>query len=564
MMPKKGFVVGEGEEGSRDGKEEEEKKETKKKGSNVTGYKFNNENEEEKKGERGARSKNMKTEALEDDDNEEEEEEDQEEDQELPEGEDNLENVIRGIPYELNRRVTMTFLWLLKKNEDLEKKDEELISRLHKLEEERKRIVRNGYQYSFTRWTERKYDGWVEGNERRREEPKEQNIEEEEGENIRKKLKKSREERKCLQERLMGEKQLMQRGANEGSKETTWEESERKVMMQEEGERAEGKRKQMEETDLPAEKEGKKLKKPESLDREVNEEMLMKEEEEEEDGDIRGIKQERKTKELKKENNIEGKSLQRGVGKEAEVEEKEIKLKGEKVKFPKLEIRKEEERMTRPGPEERKLQPPALEGKGGENPEQEVIQWRAVQEVGPEATPEASWRHRHEAVYGGVLAGGVRRLGQEGARQQAPRKVVQPAPRGGATPLAAAQQTPRLRSVIVGPTATGRAGREPSPPSTARANRRVFVARLPSGTTPQQLRVAMGGFGAVAAVNRPRYRRGFAFVSFKKEGDMQAALQARTVRLPGGDAIIQPCLHPKERRPRRLPRGHTRGAERRR
>lgn len=57
-----------------------------------------------------------------------------------------------------------------------------------------------------------------------------------------------------MKERLTGEKQLMQRGAKEGSENTTWEESEGKVMMQEEGQRADGRRKQMEETDLPAER----------------------------------------------------------------------------------------------------------------------------------------------------------------------------------------------------------------------------------------------------------------------------------------------------------------------
>lgn len=67
-------------------------------------------------------------------------------------------------------------------------------------------------------------------------------------------MKEFREERKCLKERLTGEKQLMQRGAKEGSENTTWEESEGKVMMQEEGQRADGRRKQMEETDLPAER----------------------------------------------------------------------------------------------------------------------------------------------------------------------------------------------------------------------------------------------------------------------------------------------------------------------
>lgn len=70
----------------------------------------------------------------------------------------------------------MTFLWLLKKDENLGGRDEEVISRLRKLEEERKRMPRDGHQHSFMRGLKGGYDGREPGNERWREESEEQSI----------------------------------------------------------------------------------------------------------------------------------------------------------------------------------------------------------------------------------------------------------------------------------------------------------------------------------------------------------------------------------------------------
>ena len=510
-------------------KEEDEIKEGKeKKGNNVTGNKIDIKNQEEvtKEKEREDSHNVASTNQELSDDEDDEEDED----------EDDIEETSE-IPDELNRQANRIFVTLLKKNEeDLEKKDENLIARLQELEKERIKILLKGYQYSFTQWVERKCEMSVPEMEekRRREELKEQGLEKEE----RKKAKKFKKQRKFLEKELTRGKELMQRGGNKEDKEVTEEEGEGRGTIKEKDK--ESNRKQTEQMVVAEEEEKRRSNQEGKYYRGVQEEKVMKEEEEKERISQR-MDQKRKSKEVKNKNPVE---REKGVEKEAKADKKKDK----KMKIAKLDIRQKKD-MTEHDLEEGEAQPLQEEEKKETKVKQKVEKDRAFREAAGEWSPEGALRTQQEEGGGGRLVSEARRRFHEASSQvfsgqgQAASGIHFPRRTTGMNKDTRPGGYLTQRSQ----TEVGRVCQHHHLTAARRISLLVFVTGIPQGTKPDHLRVTMEQFGAVAYVNQA-WGVNYAFVCFEEKDGSEAALHAGTVSLPGGRAVIKPYRSRKDRR----------------